>query len=103
METDASDASIGGVLCIQNQEGIFLPVAYEYQKLTNGEQHYPIHDKELLAIIHCLTRWRCYLEQQMEFTILTNHKSLIYFKTQANLSRRQAKWMEILERFNAKI
>ena len=29
-----------------------------------------------------------------------DHKSLIYFKTQANLSRRQARWMEILERFN---
>ena len=36
-ETDALDASIGGVLSIQNQEGIFLPVSYESQKLTDGK------------------------------------------------------------------
>ena len=78
METDASDASIGGVLRIWNQESIFLPVAYESWKLTDGKKRYPIHDKELLAIIHCLTCWCCYLERKMEFTILTNHKSLIF-------------------------
>lgn len=103
METDASYTSIWGVLRIQNQEGAFLPVAYKSQKLTDSKQCYPIHDKKLLAIIHCLTCWNCYLEQQIKFTILTDHKMLIYFKMQTNLSRQQEKWMEILERFNSKI
>ena len=100
METDASDASIGGILQIKNNDGDFLPVAYESRKLTDGKCWYPIHDKELLAIVHCLVKWCCYLERQEEFTALTDHKLLIYFRTQANLSCRQARWMELLERFN---
>jgi hypothetical protein len=50
-----------------------------------------------------LVKWRCYLERQEEFTALTDHKSLIYFKTQANLSCRQACWMVYLSRFNINI
>ena len=56
METDASDASIGGVLRIKTKSGEFLPVAYESRKLTNGKCRYPIHDKELLAMVHFLVK-----------------------------------------------
>lgn len=38
-----------------------------------------------------------------DITVLTDHKSLIYFKTQAHLSRRQDKWMETLEHFNPRV
>ena len=102
METDASDAAIGGVLRILTEQG-YLPVAYESRKLTDGECRYPIHDKEMLAMVHCLYKWRCYLERQKEFVALTDHKSLIYLKTQANLSRRQAAWMETLQRYPIRI
>ena len=103
METNASNSSFGRVLLIKVKSSNFLPVAYESRKLTKGERRYPIHNKELLAIVHCLVKWHCYLEQQQEFTALTDHKSLIYFKTQANLSRCQARWMIFLEQFNMKI
>ena len=90
LETDASDNAIGGVLRIQTPEKHFLPVAYESRQLTDGERRYPIHDKELIAIVHCIQKWRCYLEGANQFQVLTDHKSLKFFKTQNHLSRRQA-------------
>ncbi|KAJ9051724.1 hypothetical protein DSO57_1001990 [Entomophthora muscae] len=56
METDTSNTSIGGVLCIKTGSGNFLTVAYESQKLTDVECHYPIHDNELLVIVHYLVK-----------------------------------------------
>ena len=56
VETDALDTAIGGVLWIMTPGGTFLPVAYKSWRLTDREQHYPIHDKELLAIYHCLKK-----------------------------------------------
>lgn len=102
IKTDASDAAIGGVLLILT-EAEYLPVEYKYRKLTDGEYRYPIHDKEMLLIVHCLHKWRCCLKRQKEFLALTNQKSLFYLKTQANLSRRQASWMETLQRHSIRI
>ncbi|KAJ9078710.1 hypothetical protein DSO57_1003981 [Entomophthora muscae] len=42
IKTDASDASIGGVLQIKNTSINFLPIAYELRKLTDSEYCYPI-------------------------------------------------------------
>ena len=40
--------------------------------------------------------WRCYLEGTY-CTIVTDHNSLVYIKTQHTLSRRQARWLECLK------
>ncbi|CAJ0642929.1 15893_t:CDS:2, partial [Entrophospora sp. SA101] len=72
------------------------PVAYESRKLSPAELNYPVHEKELLAIVHAIKLWRPYLEGQ-RFTVITDHASLEYIKSQTNLSRRQARWLEVLQ------
>ncbi|KAL0445910.1 UNVERIFIED_CONTAM: Retrovirus-related Pol polyprotein from transposon [Sesamum latifolium] len=52
VETDASDFALGGVLM---QDG--HPVAFESRKLKDVERHYSVHEKELLAVVHCLRLW----------------------------------------------
>ena len=93
--TDASDFAIGAVLTQDHGHGE-QPVAYESRKLSPAELNYPVHEKELLAIVHAIRLWRMYLEGQ-RFTVVTDHASLEYIKTQANLSRRQARWLETLQ------
>ena len=91
------------VLRIKTKDGDFLPVAYESRKLTPNEQCYLIYNKELVALVHCLRKWRCYLEGPKEFTALTDHKSLVHFATQKHLFRRQAEWLEVLQQYIMKI
>src|SRR5437868_1229306 len=87
--TDATDFAIGAILS-QDQGKEQQPVAYESRKLTSAEQNYPIHEKELLAIVYAIKLWRPYLEGQ-RFIVITDHASLEYIKTQHNILRRQAR------------
>jgi hypothetical protein len=92
--TDASDLGLGAVL-LQKE-----PVAFNSRKLNSTELTYNVTEKEMLAIVHALRVWRCYLEGA-DFTVYTDHVSNTYFQTQPNLSRRQARWSEFLQRFGA--
>jgi hypothetical protein len=71
--TDDSDLGLGGVLL---QEG--HPVAFESLKLNDAELNYQTAEKEMLAVVHALRVWRCYLEGH-EFTVYTDHVSNTYF------------------------
>lgn len=102
IETDASDMAIGACYC-QEYDGIWHSVAYFSRKLTPAEQNYEIHDKELLAIVAALKTWRIYAEGASEFTILTDHKNLLYFTTTKQLNRRQIRWSKKLEQYKFKI
>ena len=92
--SDASDFALGAVLI---QEG--HPIAYESRKLIPAEINYTVTEKELLASVHALTVWRCYLEGT-HFKLVMDHRPNIHVQSQALLSRRQARWAEFLQRFN---
>jgi hypothetical protein len=96
--TDASDFAIGAALSQQFDCGN-RPIAFYSKKLSPAESNYPVHEKELLAVIQALKEWRCFLDGQ-HFTVITDHKSLIYLQTQPHLSHRQVRWLEFLSLFN---
>ena len=55
---DASQFAVGGIL-LQDQEKGLQPVAFESNKLSPTEQNYATHEREALAIVHCLKIGRC--------------------------------------------
>ncbi|KAJ1037513.1 hypothetical protein NDA10_006061 [Ustilago hordei] len=63
--------------------------------------NYEIHDKELLAVVACLTQWRHMLAGlPNQLVILTDHEALKYFKSQRRITGRQARWAILLADFD---
>ena len=79
------------------QEG--KPVAYFSKKLHGPALNYSTYDKELYALVRSLETWRHYLWPK-KFVIHSDHESLKYLRSQNNLNRRQAKWVEFIESFS---
>ncbi|GJP43513.1 hypothetical protein CLOM_g2964 [Closterium sp. NIES-68] len=71
---EASDIAIGVVLLQDFDEGL-QPIAYESRKLHPPERNYPIHDKEMLAIVHAFKVWQCYLTGA-DMIVWTDHRRL---------------------------
>ena len=85
VETDASDIGIGAVLMQKGQ-----PIAYLSKALAQHHKHLSIYEKEFLALIMAVDKWRQYLQHQ-QFVIRTDHKSLTYLTEQnlhSNMQRR---------------
>ena len=62
VEADASNFTTGGVLSIKYKNNKWRPVAYISKSLNKTERNYEIHNKKMLAVIHCLEAWRHFLE-----------------------------------------
>ena len=80
METDTSGHTIGGVLS-QEQDGKWKPIVFLFRTMQLAEQNYEIYDKELLAIVEALAKWRQYLLDIVKpFEVWTDHENLKYFR-----------------------
>ncbi|SJL13535.1 uncharacterized protein ARMOST_16979 [Armillaria ostoyae] len=100
VEADASEGAIGAVLS-QEQDGKWRPVAFLSKALTITERNYEIYDKELLAIMLALDKWRHYLMgATVDFEIWTDHQNLQYFRKPQKLNRRQARWVTELAEYH---
>lgn len=87
VETDASDLGIGAVLMQGDQ-----PVAFLSKALGPAHKKLSIYEKEFLALIMVVEKWRPYLQRQ-KFIIRTDHKSLSYLCEQNLHSEMQRKAM----------
>lgn len=102
VETDASDFAVGAELYQIFDDGRH-PVGFVSKKISGPALNYPIHDKELMAIIEAFDEWRPYLSGiETPVDVFTDHRNLKYFVTK-ELSPRQIRWAEFLAPFNFRI
>jgi hypothetical protein len=94
---DASGTGLGGVLI---QEG--RVISYSSRQLRRHEEHYPIHDLELAAVVMALRTWRHYLLGNMVH-IYMDHKSLKYSFTQPYLNMRQRRWLKLIKDYELEV
>jgi hypothetical protein len=97
VETDACATGVGAVLMQHSR-----PLPFLSKALGPSHQHLSIYEKEFLALIMAIEKWRSYLQRQ-EFTIRTDHKSPSYLSQQNLQSDLQRKAMTRLMGLKFKI
>ena len=103
VHVDASGFATGAVLQQDQGKGL-QPIAYLSKKMLDAETRYPVHEQELLGIIVALKAWRHHLMgSKFKITIMSDHKSLTQFKTQPQMSGRQARWQYALANYDFNI
>ena len=125
IDTDASGNCLGGVLQqsktafadldqgkeaseqskqerFKFKERDLRPIAFESRRMTPTEQRYSAQEREMLAIVYALHKWRGYIEGS-PILVRTDHESLKHFLTQKHLGRRLARFADDIAHFDIEI
>ena len=66
-------------------------MAYAFRVLSVIERKYDTYSREALAIVYSVNQFRPHLLGR-KFTIVTDHKPLIWFKNSTDLTSRVSRW-----------
>lgn len=91
IQCDASEYGIGAVLFQLNDQEDEHPIAFYSQKLNSSQKNYSVTEKECLAAVMAIKKFRPYVEL-MDFTVITDHASLQWLMNLKDLSGRLARW-----------
>ena len=94
VECDASCGGVGAILKKGQNH-----IAFESRKFQPHENIYSIYDKEMLAIMHALAKFRQYLVGN-KFVVKTDHNNLRHFLTQKDLNERKKKWVRNIQAYD---
>ena len=99
LQTDASDIGISAILYQIDSENNPRIVSLVSRVLTKYEINYTVTEKELLAIIYAVLKFRYYLIGSV-FDIITDHKSLTFLLTSPFNSARLMRWTLALQEYD---
>ncbi|CAB0040663.1 unnamed protein product [Trichogramma brassicae] len=101
VQSDASADAIGAVLT-QDQEDGEHPIVYISRVLNAAERNYSTTERECLAVVWAIKKFRPYLEGY-EFTVVTDHAALKSLQTAKEPAGRLARWALELQNWSFKI
>lgn len=99
--TDASNYAIGAILSQENGS-VDLPIAYASRVLNQAERNYSTSEKELLAIIWAVKRFRPYI-YGTKFVIKTDHGPLVWLYKSSNPTSRIMRWRLLMDEYEYEI
>ena len=91
---DASDLAVGAVLG-QRVEGKMYVVYYASKTLNEAQRNYTTTEKELLAVVYALDKFRTYLIGS-DIVIFTDHSALKYLFIKQISKARLIIWVLLL-------
>ncbi|XP_064470233.1 uncharacterized protein LOC135384984 [Ornithodoros turicata] len=101
LRTDASDTCLGAML-LQEYEGVLHPVSCASRKLTGAETAYATVEKEGLALVWGINRFKPYLIG-VPFTVQTDHRPLQYLNKCKHVNQRVLRWSLMLQEYDFKV
>jgi Holliday junction resolvase-like predicted endonuclease len=84
---------------MRSHRGYAMPTVTDMPSNLRGLQGISAHEMETLAILEVLQKWEDELVGK-KIHVITDHKALEFFKTQARLLSRQQRWMDYILRFD---
>lgn len=98
IKTDASAFALGAVL-VQGTGADEHPIEYASRLLIPAERNYSTIEREALAVVWALEKFRGYIEGQ-EINIITDHQPLKWLMTLKSPSGRLARWALKIQHHN---
>lgn len=95
--TDASDMGLGAIL---SQYGKVLE--YASQKLSKAEKNCSTTERDLLAMVWALEKWKQYCFAQSS-VIYTDHRPITFLKTLKEPKRRIPRWIIRLQKYDVSL
>ena len=97
LRTDASNKALGAVL-FQYVNSVPQPVSYASRKLLDREVNYATVEKECLAIVWAIDKFKYYLFGR-EFILETDHRPLQYLQSSRGKNSRLTRWSLALQTY----
>lgn len=98
---DASGTDVSGILS-QEENGFERPVAYASRQLNPAERNYSTIERELVAIIFAVRKFRNYIYNS-KFLLITDHAPLLWLKNLKDPSSRLARFSLLLSEYDFEI
>ena len=98
---DASDYAIGAVLGQREDKKEFV-IYYASKTLDSAQSNYTTTEKEFLAVVFALEKFRCYIVGS-SVTIFTDHAALKYLLSKQDTKPRLTRWILLYQEFNLTI
>jgi hypothetical protein len=98
---DASDYAVGAVLG-QTKDRKHHAIAYASKTLSGPQLNYATTEKELLAVVFAVDKFRSYLVGA-KVIVHTDHAALKYLLTMKDAKPRLIRWILLLQEFDLEI
>lgn len=103
VETDASAVAIRAVLSQRKTDSQLHPFQYASRTMTSSERQYSACEREALAVIFALRKFRLYLLSSNPFTLLTDQKALRSAFAKKDVHGRLARWLDFIAEYDFEI